>query len=283
MVKLGITFFIEIAFLSIIPIANMIKLIRTFRGTSYTLSGRPLDVSEGRDKRLEKKVEEDTIEFHKQAKINGHKIVEIWNPKYVDVRGLHYKNKKAVMLIAPGLDTLDGPAFRWVYKRGVYHIIHNISIKTQILQTIMTSLVPFILYGILEVSFAICLLSTIAMQYMMQVVMHLWTVHRADCFVNKHATTEELKGGMCFLHAAWHEDKKSPLAETILYGIHVPFYASRIKWLMKTLRDRGDSYAPESDRVSKLRELLQKNNQEEQLFIEERKRRVLRWIDADED
>jgi hypothetical protein len=43
------------------------------------------------------------------------------------------------------------------------------------------------------------------------------------------------------------------------------------------------TYELEDEKLNSLRRLLEKNNLEEQIFIEAKKQQVLRWIDADED
>lgn len=266
-----------------LPLIHTLKTCFMLKKVVHTPSGRPIDLGEKRDKRLEEKAQQEHQLFHERMGISGLQIVEVWNNSYATLTGENLLKKYAVLLVVPGLDLVDSEAFRWVYKREFYYMVNHVLVKTQMIKALCMTIAAVVFSLIMELSFASCIMGVILTGFILESLCRHIVENRADSFALEHASIEEIQGGFRFLTAAYRESQKEPLSQRWFKHLMQPSYWFRMSRLSKALARAGALQAADEDKVNSLKALFAKNNQEEQLFIEAKKQQVLRWIDADED
>lgn len=257
-----------------LTVLSALKLCFMLRKPSHTISGRLIDTTSGRDRRLELKIQQDEAEFHQKMGNITLKINEIWNTHGAYIAG-------DTLIMIPGLDTVDYAACRFLYKREFYYMINHVDLKIQMIKFLSVAIATVVTTLMVEMAWipaiAITLMTGICLESLCRHIVE----NRADSFAREYASYEELKGGWRFLAAAHQENLKVPLAERWIQSLMRPTYFFRMKRLESFL-SQGDEVLNEAD-IGQLAELLAKNSEEEALFIETKKQQVLRWIDADED
>lgn len=262
------------------PFFNASKTCLMLRSVSQTLSGRPLDMT---DKRLEEKVKKQNSVVHEQMCKIDLKIYEVWNPFYVYVAGTSLFKKKSVMFVTPGLDLVDNDVFEWLYKHEAYYVINRSFLKTQTIKALSVMISAIVFNLIFKYSFSFSILYTAIVGFFIDMMCSHVIENRADSFAIANSSLEELKGAVHFLKAAKEESKKKTFFQKLIAYLMHPSYSFRIKRVKKALAKQKVDFFMEEEKLSSLRKLLEKNNLEEQIFIEAKKQQVLRWIDADED
>lgn len=275
--------YIGLSILWAIPFLNVSKVCLMLRSVSQTLSGRPLDLKDSRDKRLEGKVKEQSESFNKQIEIKDLKIIEAWNSYYGYIAGVDLFKKRSIMIVTPGLDLIDNDAFQWLYKHESYYVVNRSFLKTQTIKSLSVMIAAISFSIILGYSFFSSVLYTILVGFFIDLLCSHTIENRADSFALLYSSEEELKGALRFLKVAQEENKKKTMIERFFKYLMHPSYPFRMRRIKKILAKRKVTYELEDEKLNSLRRLLEKNNLEEQIFIEAKKQQVLRWIDADED
>lgn len=266
-----------------IPLLSMTKFCLMFRRVEVTSSGRLIDRTEKRDKRLEELIGADIVGFHQKMGARHLEVSELWNSRYVYVGGETLFNRRAVLIVVPGLDLIDYQSVKWIYKREFYIMLNHALIKVQMIKCLSMAIGALVLSTVLEFSFAAAIVGTICTGACLESLCRHIVENRADSFAAEHASVEELQGGLRFLTAAHRESKKLSWIHRGFQWIMQPTYFFRMWRLAKVLAAK-DALSPiDEGKIQALQALLEKNNQEEKVFIEAKKQQVLRWIDADED
>ena len=276
MILATVSDYIGFSILWAMPFLNASKVCLMLRSVSQTLSGRLLDITDNRDKRLEEKVKEE----HGVIDI---KIFEVWNPYYVYVSGVNLFKKRSIMMVTPGLDLIDNAGFQWLYKHESYYVINRSFLKTQTIKALSVAISATLFSIVLGCSFSSSIFYTVLIGFGIDMICSYIIESRADSFALEQASVEELKGAMRFLKAAQEEHKKKTRFQIFINYLMHPSYSFRIRRVKKALAIQGVVYNVEEEKITSLRQLLEKNNLEEQAFIEAKKQQVLKWIDADED
>lgn len=270
--------YIGFSILWAIPFLNASKTCLMLRSVSQTLTGRVLDTTDKRDRRLEERVKNESGIHNPEMQ-----IFEVWNPYYVHVVGTNLFKKQTKMFVTPGLDLVDNEVFFWLYKHESYYAINRSFLKAQTIKALSVTISAIVFSIILEYSFAVSVFYTILVGMGVDLICFHSVESRADAFAIENASVEELKGAKRFLKVAREENKKKTYFQRVINSLMHSSYYFRMKRVDKALAKQGVTYILEEEKLEPLRLLLQKNNLEETSFIEAKKQQVLRWIDADED
>lgn len=161
-----------------------------------------------------------------------------------------------VILCCPGLDQIDGPAFRWTFKHEISHLKHNDQLVIAIVRTVtFIATIAFFHLGLGFLPLTTTLL-TFAINIISSKVIRNYFENRADRFANQHSTTDELKGGMRILHALQEIDRGK-------FSLFHPSTHSRIQSLEKELVKRKAVYVIEQKEIIQLKELITKTLKED--------------------
>jgi|GEM_PF-1901117 len=266
-----------------VPFIGTIKLLLMFKKSSCTMSGRPIDKTEGRDTRLESRIWRDEEIFHQKMGNISLKVSEMWNTRYAYLAGDILARSQAVLIMIPGIDEVDYEACRWLYKREYYYMINHVDVKIQMIKVLSMAIAALSCSVIAGISFAGSIAITLCTGLCLESVCRHIVENRADSFARDHSSKEQLRGGWRFLVAAHKESLKLPLAERWGQCLMQPNYFFRMKRIENALVKQALSWEAEEESIEGLQKLLAKNNYEETRFIEAKKQQVLRWIDADED
>lgn len=276
MVLTTLSDYIGFSILWALPFIQAFKLVNFLRAPIHTASGRSFP--DPYDSKLEK--EPELHIFHEKSTSITPKIIEIWNPNYIDsIDSLSSKHRPTI-LILPHLRTTDKQAFLWLYKHEVAHLLSRHTLKLYILKILTTSLGAFLFNFYYGFSFAVPILSITLFTSLLHLLSFYVMDIQADNFTLKNAPIEELQGGLRFLKAAYSKAIKKPFFEGYLSSF---LYLIRLKKIKKHLLRHAPLDKTHPDLELQIEALLQKNTQEEELFIESQKEKILRWIDADND
>jgi hypothetical protein len=283
MIVMTLTDYIGLSVLAVIALINMIKICLMLRPVSQTPSGRVLDLTENRDKNLEEKIKDSQKDFHKKIGLKDLKIIEAWNPYYGYVNGVNLFRKHAVMIVTPGLYLVDRDAFQWLYKHKAYCVLNHSFLKVQVIKTLSIMIASLVFTMVLHYSVLYSIFYTLSLGFIIEILCVYIVESRADSFSLDYASIEELKGALRFLQVAYEENKKKSPREKLRRYLKQPSFFFRMRRISKALKRHQVNFSVQDQELLTLRQLLEKNNLEEALFIETKKQQVLRWIDADED
>ncbi len=278
MVLTTLSDYIGFSILWALPLIQTFKLIHFLRSPMHTASGRSFP--KPYDSKLEEELRKELHVFHEKSNSSTPKIIEIWNPNYIDSIDTLSSKHNPTILILPHMHTIDKRAFLWLYKHEIAHLINHHTLKLYILKILTTASGAFLLNFYYGFSFAISILSMTLLTPLLHLLSLCVMDIQADNFTFKNASIEELQGGLRFLKAAYSNAVKKPFFEGYLSSF---LYLIRLKKIKKHLLRYAPLNTTYPDLESQIETLLQKNTQEETLFIESQKEKILRWIDADND
>ena len=264
----------------LIPLGKTVKFILEFKAHPQTSSGRPISLHEN-NSRLDEKVEQEKIFLNEGTKLTKVKIVEEHNPQVGCALGSYRGLKKPLIVIAPGLDEVSHPLFFWIYKRTSFLLFSESLVISQLLSVLGSISIVGLLGWIYQFSFFAALMSILwaskALDYITQ-----WILDgKADTYATARSSLEELKEARIFLKAELAISIKNLHPYSLSGWLKKRALLARIAKIEQAI---GQEHLIDNhEKLSLLESFLEKNYEEEQKFIEAKKMKVLRWIDADED
>ncbi len=264
----------------VIPLSKIVKFILRARSHPQTSSGRAIDSSE-ETSRLEEKVLQEKIFLNEGTKFTKVKIIELHNPQVGCALGSFRGLKKPLMVITPGLDEVSKPLFFWIYKRTTFLLFSESAALSQVLGVLFSVLVVSFFGWLYQYSFFGVLLLIVGVSKALDCLALSILDHKADTYATARSSLEELKEARIFLKAELAISHKTLHPYSLSAFFKKKLLLARIAKLEQAI---GHEHLIDNhEKFSLLESFLERNYEEEQKFIEEKKMKVLRWIDADED
>lgn len=265
----------------LLPLFRLLRCILTLKGSYSTESGREFFISEEKESLLIEKLKGQETFLEKYPAIKKLHYVELTHPELVSTYGFSSKLKPQVLVACQGLETLSPSLYHWLLKRGAflaltrsYWIVEAVMFMSEVgLILFLGHLCTWSVFLPLFLVFFTSRLSGMYYHYLLEL--------KADEAVTAFSSMEELQEGMALLKAQLLkvEEKEEPLD-------------LRKRWLKKTLNDRiaklssalgKENLKERPEKIASFYQFLKEQHLSEEAFIENRKMKVLRWIDADED
>ena len=278
MVLTTLSDYIGFSLLWALPFVQAFKLVDFFKIPTHTSSGRAFP--ETYDSKLEEELKEELHVFHEKHTRMNPKIIEIWNPNYTESIDSLILKRAPILLMLPHLKGTDKEAFLWLYKHEYAHLLGRHALKLQLLKLLTTTLCAVIFNFYYNFSFVASIVSITLLTPLFHLLISYLMNIQADNFTLKNASTQETQGGLRFLKAAYSSTSKKSFFKGRLPSF---LYLIRLRKIKKHLLCHSDLDKTSESLEFQLEALLQKNKQEEELFIESQKEKVLKWIDADND
>jgi hypothetical protein len=264
-----------------LPIAKTIKFIYQTKSKYKTSSGREIDPSLEKESELELELKEDLSFIDPSKILVKPKIYEIFSPHLISLIGFHKYFKPAIVTISPGLEKISKPLIHWLYKRVGFFLAKGAHLKLEVIKILGSFCLSIYFAPLCTSSLWLPLTLVILCSKALEIfTLYIFEI-RADDYVTQASTIEEINAAISLLKAevAFIEKQQTPF--NIQELIHKKTLEKRIKTLLVAL---GKENILENESLThQLEEFLFKNHLEEQKFIEAKKMKVLRWIDADED
>lgn len=278
----SISLIVMYTLLWLLPFFRFIRCVFSLRKATYvTESGREFSLSEDREPILASKLKQHATFVEKYPSLNQLHYIELNHPELVSCYGFSCKIKPQVLVVSSGLESLSSSLYSWLLKRGV---VLALSKSSWLLEAVMglceIGLILFVghlgTYSFFIPFFLIFVMTRFVGMYY-QYVCQL----KADEAVVALSSLEELEDGLALLQA---QLAKISQKEEV--------FDFKTKWTKKILSDRisklvaaigKENLRQRPEKVQKYYEFLEHLQQTEEAFIEAKKMKVLRWIDADED
>ena len=255
-----------------LPLLYLSKCLALFRKPTHTPSGRLLSEAQ------ELALQEELHSFHKKISLKRPpKILEVWNPFYSDSLDSLSRKYPPSLLIVPKLYEMDKQAFLWLYKHELAHLVYHHHFRIQLAKCCLALAGATLFHLYYGLSFALTLVINFFLLTLAQALSFYFTKKQADSFALRQCNAAELQGAHRFLEAAYNTALKSTLFEKIFVA---RFLLIRLKKVQRYLLARAPA-EPSSLSFEPLQELLTKDHVEEERFIDSKKEKILRWIDAD--
>lgn len=275
-----LTQFITYSLLWLIPMIKGIKFVFSLSSVPKTPAGKEVDSSH-ENSRLDEKVKKEKLYLSEDVKLNQVKLVEIPNIDLAVIHGSLRREKKPFMIFSPQIDQVSEPFFFWSYKRLSFFLSREAFIIEEVVKVLASAFSVFIFSPFCHISFWGTLFLVLVFTKSISVVFKFFFDKAADTFATARSSVEELSEARLFLKAqiAFLSKIKSPYSPSFYY--QKKFLYHRLEKIEKAL---GEEHAFEDqEKILLLEKFLEKNFQKEQEFIEAKKMKILKWIDADED
>lgn len=264
----------------LIPLSKIVKFVLHLRSHPQTSNGRKVALAEEQS-RLEETVQQEKVFLHEGIKHPKVKIIELPNPQVGCALGSLRGPKKPLIVIAPGLDELSKPLFFWIYKRATYLLFSEATFISQALSVLSSFAIVGFLGWIYQFSFFGTWLLILGCSKMLDHSAQWILDSKADTYATARSSLEELKEARLFLKAELAVSNKTLHPYSLGAWYKKQVLLARIAKIEQAI---GKEHITDNhEKFSLLETFLEKNYEEEQKFIEEKKMKVLRWIDADED
>ena len=263
------------------PLFRLLRCAFSLKRPYTTLSGRVFVVPDTKETLCREKLKEQKDFVEKYPKLDEIQYVEVENPQLVSSLGFSAFLKPQVIVVTPGLEDLSKPLYFWLMKRGVIHA-HSKS------QWINEGVMFLSEIGLILFLGDLCRLSFFIPFFLIFIVSRLIGIYyehianlKIDEAVMVHSSIEELDQGLCLLKA-----------QLLCLSQEEDSLDLRKKWMKKSLNDRitclsravgKENLNEDSEQVSKFYAFLKGSSTTEEAFVEAKKMKILRWIDADED
>jgi hypothetical protein len=264
----------------LIPLTKMIKFILHMRSHPKTSSGRLVSLHEEKS-RLDEKVIQEKVFLHESVKHPKVKIIELHNPQVGCALGSLRGLTKPLIVIAPGLDEVSQPLFFWIYKRATFLLFSEATLVSQVLSVLFSIAVVGIFGWMYQFSFFGAFLLALWVSKGLDHCTQWVLDNKADTYATARSSLEELKEARIFLKAEFAVSNKTLHPYSISGWYKKKVLLARIARIEQAIGK--ENLIDNHEKFSLLESFLEKNYEAEQKFIEEKKMRVLRWIDADED
>jgi hypothetical protein len=264
-----------------LPIVKTIKFIYQTKSKYKTSSGREIDPSLEKESELDLELKDDLSFIDPSKILVKPKIYEIFSPHLISLIGFHKYFKPAIVTISPGLEKISKPLIHWLYKRVGFFLAKGAHLKLEVIKIFGSFCLSIYFAPLCTSSLWLPLTLVILCSKALEIFTFYIFEIRADDYVTQASTIEEINAAISLLKAevAFIEKQQTPF--NIQELIHKKTLEKRIKTLLVAL---GKENILENESLThQLEEFLFKNHLEEQKFIEAKKMKVLRWIDADED
>lgn len=262
-----------------LPIAKTIKFLFQTKSKYKTSSGREIDPSIEKESEVE--VKEGLNFIHPSKILVKPKIFEMFSPHLISLIGFHKYFKPAIITISPGLEKISKPLIHWLYKRAGFFLAKGAHLKLEMIKILGSFCLSIYFAPLCTFSLWLPLSLVILCSKALEIFTSYLFEIQADDYVTQASTIEEIHAAISLLKAevGFIEKKQTPF--NIQELIHKKTLKKRIKTLLVAV---GKENILENESLThQLEEFLFKNHLEEQKFIEAKKMKVLRWIDADED
>lgn len=268
------------AALWLIPLTKTLKFVLGLKAHPQTANGRVVPAHD-ESSRLDEKIQGEKVFLNEDTKLARVRVVEAHNPQVGCALGSFRGLKKPLIVIAPGLDEVSTPLFFWIYKRSTFLLFSESYLISQITGLIASIIAVGCFGWVCGSSFLAAFFLIVWFLKGIEQLTQFFLDLKADTYATARSSLEELKEARLFLKAELAVSSK-----TLHPYSFAAWYSKKVLQLRIDKLEQAigrENLAENRAKSSLLESFLEKNYEEEQKFIEAKKMRVLRWIDADED